>query len=317
MMNHPRIAIFGDLLYDCFIWAHRLPREGETVTGYASGFFASGKGGNQAAVCAKLGADAHMLGKVGADERGEILLSAMRDSHVNVDAVLVDPRHPTGTDCVLVADGGKNAIVVAPNANAEVTLEEVAAMRPEFQAAQAALFQLQINADAVEAAMALARECGCTVVLNPAPACEIPNSMLAVADYVTPNETECEFFTGVYRRDYVDISAWCDAAGKAMHDRGVRRLIITLGEYGAYYSDSETKFILPAFRINAVDSTAAGDAFNGGFTCAIARGESVRSAMRYGSACGAITASRRGSLPSLPNGDEVEQFLKEHKEIEV
>ena len=107
MMNHPRIAIFGDLLYDCFIWAHRLPREGETVTGYASGFFASGKGGNQAAVCAKLGADAHMLGKVGADERGEILLSAMRDSHVNVDAVLVDPRHPTGTDCVLVADGGK------------------------------------------------------------------------------------------------------------------------------------------------------------------------------------------------------------------
>ena len=102
-----------------------------------------------------------------------------------------------------------------------------------------------------------------------------------------------------------------------MHDRGVRRLIITLGEYGAYYSDSETKFILPAFRINAVDSTAAGDAFNGGFTCAIARGEDVRSAMRYGSACGAITASRRGSLPSLPDGDEVEQFLKEHKEIEV
>lgn len=314
-MKNTRIAIFGDLLYDCFIWANRLPREGETVTGYASGFFASGKGGNQAAVCAKLGADAHMLGKVGADERGEILLSAMRGSSVNVDAVLVDPENPTGTDCVLVADGGKNAIVVAPNANAKITQDEVAAMRPEFEAADAALFQLQINADAVEAAMALAHDCGCTVVLNPAPACEIPDSMLALADYVTPNETECEFFTGVYRRDYADMPAWCAAAGRAMHDRGVRRLIITLGEYGAYYSDGETAFTIPAFKINAVDSTAAGDAFNGGFTCAIAGGEDVRTAMRYGSACGAITASRRGSLPSLPDGDEVEQFLNEHKEI--
>ena len=256
-MANSCIAIFGDLLYDCFIWAHRLPREGETVTGYASGFFASGKGGNQAAVCARLGADARMLGKVGADERGEILRSVMRDSGVNVDGVIVDPEHPTGTDCVLVADGGKNAIVVAPNANAAVTQAEVAAMRPVFEQADAALMQLQINADAVETAMRLARECGCTVVLNPAPACEIPDEMLALADYVTPNETECEFFTGVYCRDFADVPSWCAAAGRAMHARGVKRLIITLGEHGSYYSDGETAFMLPAFMISAVDSTAA------------------------------------------------------------
>ncbi len=314
-MANSCIAIFGDLLYDCFIWAHRLPREGETVTGYASGFFASGKGGNQAAVCARLGTDARMLGKVGADERGEILRSVMRDSGVNVDGVIVDPEHPTGTDCVLVADGGKNAIVVAPNANAAVTQAEVAAMRPVFEQADAALMQLQINADAVETAMRLARECGCTVVLNPAPACEIPDEMLALADYVTPNETECEFFTGVYCRDFADVPSWCAAAGRAMHARGVKRLIITLGEHGSYYSDGETAFMLPAFKISAVDSTAAGDAFNGGFVCALSRGADVKAAMRYASACGAITASRRGSLPSLPDAAEVEQFLKEHMEV--
>ena len=146
------IAIFGDLLYDCFIWSHRLPRVGGTVTGYARAFFASGKGGNQAVVCAKLGAQALMLGKVGRDERGDILLNTMRDNGVNVDGVLVDDEHPTGTDCVMVADGGKNAIVVAPNANAAITGAEVAGMHSYFERAGSALFQLQVNADAVEAA---------------------------------------------------------------------------------------------------------------------------------------------------------------------
>ena len=156
------IAIFGDLLYDCFIWSDRLPRVGETVTGYASGFFASGKGGNQAVVCAKLGAKALMLGKVGADERGEFLLDTMRENGVDVGGVLVDPENPTGTDCVLVADGGKNLIVVAPNANAHVAAAEVDAMRPAFEQAGSALFQLLVNADAVARAMALARDCGST-----------------------------------------------------------------------------------------------------------------------------------------------------------
>ena len=309
------IAIFGDLLYDCFIWSHRLPRVGETVTGYASGFFASGKGGNQAVVCAKLGAQALMLGKVGADERGEFLLSTMRENGVNVDGVLVDPANPTGTDCVLVGDGGKNAIVVAPNANACVTAAEVDAMRPTFQRARSALFQLQVNADAVERAMRLARDCGCAVILNPAPACEVPDSLLALADYVTPNETEAEFFTGI-SREGVPLEDWCASAAEALHARGVRRLIITLGEYGAFYSDGETRFTLPAFQVEAVDSTAAGDAFNGGLAVRLAAGDDIRAAMRYASACGAITATRRGSVPSLPDDGEVAGFLRARPQAE-
>ena len=308
------IAVFGDLLYDCFIWSDRLPRVGETVTGYASGFFASGKGGNQAATCARLGAQVYMLGKVGQDERGWLLLDTMLENGVNVDGVVVSSEHPTGTDCVLVARDGKNAIVVAPNANATVTAAEVEGMRPYFEAAESALFQLQINTDAVEAAMRLARECGCKVVLNPAPACEIPDRMFSLADYVTPNETEAEFFTGIHREG-MDLAKWREVTAKALHERGVKALIITMGEHGAYYSGPEGAFMMPAFRIQPVDSTAAGDAFNGGFAVRIAGGAGVREAMRYASACGAITTMRRGSMPSLPNTEEVEQFLKEHQEV--
>lgn len=308
------IAVFGDLLYDCFIWSDRLPRVGETVTGYASGFFASGKGGNQAATCARLGAQVYMLGKVGQDERGRLLLDTMLENGVNVDGVVVSSEHPTGTDCVLVARDGKNAIVVAPNANATVTAAEVEGMRPYFEAAESALFQLQINTDAVEAAMRLARECGCKVVLNPAPACEIPDRMFALADYVTPNETEAEFFTGIHREG-MDLAKWREVTAKALHERGVKALIITMGEHGAYYSGPEGAFMMPAFRIQPVDSTAAGDAFNGGFAVRIAGGAGVREAMRYASACGAITTMRRGSMPSLPDTEEVEQFLNEHQEV--
>ena len=304
------IAIFGDLLYDCFIWSDRLPRVGETVTGYASGFFASGKGGNQAVVCAKLGAEALMLGKVGADERGEFLLQTMRENGVDVSGVLVDDQNPTGTDCVLVADGGRNLIVVAPNANAKVTPGEVDAMRPFFERAGSALFQLQVNADAVARAMRLARDCGCTVILNPAPACEIPDEMFALADYVTPNETEAEFFTGVRRED-MPLEDWCAAAADALHGRGASKLIITLGEYGAYYSDGARRFLMPAFRVAAVDSTAAGDAFNGGLAVRLAAGDTIAEAMRYASACGAITTTRRGSVPSLPDDAEVRALLAE------
>jgi len=308
------VAVFGDLLYDCFIWSDRLPRVGETVTGYASGFFASGKGGNQAVMCARLGAKVRMLGKVGRDERGDFLLETMRENGVNVDGVIISDEHPTGTDCVLVAKDGNNAIVVAPNANATVTAEEVEAMRPYFEEAQVALFQLQINRDAVEHAMKLAGDCGCKIVLNPAPACEIPDSMFALADVVTPNETETEFFTGVYREN-MDLADWCEAAAKTMHQRGVRTLIITLGEHGAYYSGPDGAFRIPAFPIEAVDSTAAGDAFNGGLVVRLASGADIREAVRNGSACGALTAMKRGSLPSLPAFEEVKQFLDQYQEV--
>lgn len=312
-MSDLRVAVFGDLLYDCFFWADRLPRMGETVTGRASGFFASGKGGNQAAMCARLGAHVQMLGKVGDDARGAFLLDTMRKSGVDVCGVIVSAKDATGTDCVIVDRDGHNAIVVSPNANATVTAAEVDAMRARFESAQTALFQLQINSDAVARAMRLARDCACRVILNPAPACALSENLFALADIVTPNETEAEYFTGVYRAD-MEIGAWRAKAAAAMHDLGAREIIITMGEHGAYYSGLDGAFMMSAFRIDPVDSTAAGDAFNGGLAVRLSAGDGIRAAMRYASACGALTATRRGSLPSLPTQSELEAFLNEHTE---
>lgn len=314
-MSDLRVAVFGDLLYDCFFWADRLPRMGETVTGRASGFFASGKGGNQAAMCARLGAHVQMLGKVGDDARGAFLLDTMRKSGVDVCGVIVSAKDATGTDCVIVDRDGHNAIVVSPNANATVTAAEVDAMRARFESAQTALFQLQINSDAVARAMRLARDCACRVILNPAPAWRAfrkPGSRLA--DIVTPNETEAEYFTGVYRAD-MEIGAWRAKArrrnarsrrARDHHHDGRATAPTTAGRTAA--------FMMSAFRIDPVDSTAAGDAFNGGLAVRLSAGDGIRAAMRYASACGALTATRRGSLPSLPTQSELEAFLNEHTE---
>ena len=151
------------------------------------------------------------------------------------------------------------------------------------------------------------------MILNPAPACEIPDEMFTLADYVTPNETETEFFTGVYR-DQTPLSEWRERAAKALHARGAKNVIITMGGEGAYFSGTGEAFMMPAFRISAVDTTAAGDAFNGGLAVRLAAGDGIRPAMRYASACGAIAAMRRGSMPSLPSADEVSVFLNEHME---
>jgi len=308
------IVVFGDLLYDCFIWSERLPRMGETVIGYDSGFFASGKGGNQAAVCAKLGEQTFMLGKVGNDDCGKKVLDIISGSGANTEGVIVDPAQRTGTSCVMVAKDGHNAIVVAPNASVTFTEKEVDSLRPYFERAKMVLFQLQVNIDAIVRAMRTAKECGATIVLNPAPACDVPEEMFALADWVTPNETEAELFSGVYRED-MPLEQWRERTAEKLHARGVRRLIITMGEHGAYYSGEGEAFMMPAFSIEPVDSTAAGDAFNGGLAVRLAAGDDVRTAMRFASACGAITTTRKGSLPSLPSREEVIEFLSKHQEV--
>lgn len=305
-----RVAVFGDLLYDCFIWAERLPRVGETVTGYRNGFYAGGKGGNQAVVTARLGACTAMLGKVGQDERGRFLLDRYRENGVNVDGVVVDPGADTGTCCVHIDRAGNNAIIVAPLANCRITQAEVEAMAPAIRGAQVLLCQLQVNLDAALRALNIAREAGVITLLNPAPACRVPDGLFALADYVTPNETEAEFFTGVYREGLA-LEDWCRRAARQMHHLGARRLIITLGDKGAWYSDGKEAWLQPPFAIQPVDSTAAGDAFNGALALLLAQGAPVRAAMVYASAAGAITASRAGSMPSLPTRAEVEQFLRD------
>lgn len=307
MSRKIRVAVFGDLLYDCFVWADRLPRVGETVTGFKNGFYPGGKGGNQAIAVSRLGADAVMLGKVGSDAHGEFLRSSLKENRVDDTGVLTDPRIPTGTCCVHIDREGNNAIVVVPLANDEISSGDTQVMQPFIGGSNIFLCQLQPNIDAVERCMEFARHAGITTVLNPAPAKPGSEKLFALADYVTPNVTEAEFFSKI-KRGKQPIIDWCRQAAARIHELGALRVVITLGEEGAYYS-GEVEIFCPPFSVNAVDSTAAGDAFNAGFAISIANGSSIRDAMLFANASGAITASRHGSQPSLPFRAEVDLLV--------
>jgi ribokinase len=308
MSKKVRIVVLGDLLYDCFIWADRLPRVGETVTGYANGFYAGGKGGNQATQAARLGAQTHMIGKVGQDERGTFLLDTLRQSGIDTEYVIMDPNDQTGTDCVHIDRKGRNAIIVAPMANDHIKPEEIERARELIESADVFMSQLQINSEAIEAAMGISSRAGVCTILNPAPAKEIPNELLKLADYCTPNETEAEFFSG-YRQGEMNQTEWLSSVTEAFDQKGVRNLIVTLGAEGAWYAGTDGQYLVPPYPVEAVDTTAAGDSFNAALALRIGQGESVRDAIVFANAAGAMTASRMGSCPSMPTMAELEEFL--------
>ena len=209
---------------------------------------------------------------------------------------------------MLVDSEGHNAIIVVPLANEQITDAEGEGFQARIERSDAMLCQLQMRPETVMQVLRAAQQAGCLAVLNPAPAKSIPEEAFALADYITPNETETEFYTGLSRED-IPLSDWCGEAAKRLLGMGARRVILTLGEHGAYYADGRERFLVPAFRVDAVDSTAAGDAFNAAFILRAAAGDSPRDAIIYANAAGALTASKRGSQPSLPTAREVAIFL--------
>ena len=307
-MKKIRAVILGDILYDCFIWADHLPRRGETVTGYANGFYAGGKGANQAVQAARLHAETYMIGKVGDDERGVFLLNSMRSTGILTERVLVDPGVPTGTCCVHVDRAGNNAIIVAPMANDAVRPADIEAARGLIESADVFICQLQLHPDTIAAALTIARNAGVRTVFNPAPAKRIAPELFRLADYCTPNETEAEFFTGCYQAD-MPREEWLVAVTEKFLGLGAGNLIVTLGASGAWYAGTQGRFLVPPFPVDAVDSTAAGDSFNAAFALRLAQGASVRDAIAYGNAAGALTTSRMGSQPSMPTEEELRSFL--------
>lgn len=303
-----KIAVLGDLLYDCFIWAQRLPRRGETVTGFRNGFFAGGKGGNQAVQAARLGAEVYMIGKVGQDERGRFLLESLKQEGIHTEYVFEDASEDTGTDCVMIDEKGDNLIIVAPLANEKLTVEEIRKARPLIESCDILLSQLQINEEAITEALKIAKRAGVCTVLNPAPAREMPPEYYELADYLTPNETEAEFFTGCRQAD-MEPELWRKKVIETFQEKGVKNLIITLGAEGALYGGKGDQYVIPPFQVQAVDTTAAGDAFNASFCFSLASGVPVREAIRYGNGAGAMTAAEYGSQPSMPTKEALEKFL--------
>ncbi|MCX7818407.1 MAG: ribokinase [Kiritimatiellae bacterium] len=305
--RRPRLVVVGSANMDLIASVPRLPGPGETVAGAAFAQAPGGKGANQAVAAARLGAEVRFVGCVGADAFGRELLESLRAAGVDSEGVRVSPTAKTGVALIAVERGGQNQIVVAPGANAEVSEGDVAKAEPAIRGASAVLLQLEIPLAAAVVAARLARRHGVRCVLNPAPAPTAPlPAELARVDAICPNEFEALALTGVEARSLDDAREQVRrllAAGAAL-------AVVTLGERGAMAGERDgTVWHVPAFPVEAVDATAAGDAFAAALTVALCRGCSAPEAVRFASAAGALAATRPGAQPSLPTLDEVEKLL--------
>ena len=299
-----RILVIGSANTDLVMRVPRCPRPGESMFGHSFATVTGGKGANQALAAARLGATTTFAGCVGDDAFGSMQRASLAAEGVDLAAFLSHPTAPTGTAVILVGDDGQNAIVVTPGANAAVTVDAVAALAPDIAAADVLLLQLEIPLEAVAEALRIARAHNTLSILDAGPAQRVAPDLLAAADIVSPNETEAEALTGIAVVD--DASA--RAAASALRVMGAREVVLKLGARGALYvGDSETAYV-PAFRVDAVDTTAAGDAFTAALGLRWGTAP-VADVLRFANAVGALATTRHGAQPSLPKLDEVAQFL--------
>lgn len=302
------IVVLGSLNMDLSISVPRIPSPGETLSGGRLITSAGGKGANQAAACARLGMQVAMAGCVGQDDFGRHLKSNLQAMGVDVTHVKEEAHASSGTALILVDADGENVIVLSAGANQEVSLDP--ALRGLITGARLLILQLEISPAVVYQAIEIAFAAGVPVLLNPAPAIELPSEVYARTDTLILNETEAELLTGVCVID----SSSAEKAVDILLGRGTRVVIITLGSEGAYAATKQFKKYIPAFAIETVDSTGAGDAFIGGFASAIVEGKDLETALTLASAGGALAATKIGAQASLPNRKEVENFLSQNPE---
>ncbi|MEO0745817.1 MAG: ribokinase [Pseudomonadota bacterium] len=297
------VVILGVFVADTAYRAARMPVMGETVMGTSFALGPGGKGSNQAVASARLGAETHFISNLGQDDFATLALDTWAQAGVIPHVRQIADSY-TGAAHIFVEDGtGDNAIIIAPGAAALISPADVDAHAALIAGADVFVTQLEQPMDAAMRGLEIARAAGVTTVLNPAPAAALPAGMLALCDYVTPNETECEALTGIA----VTTEAEAQEACAALIAQGVRRPIITMGEQGAYLAGHG---LVPAVHAGpVVETTGAGDAFNGAFAAALAEGQSAERAVQYGCATAGISVTRAGTAPAMPDRDEVDALL--------
>jgi ribokinase len=299
----PKIVVVGSFNTDLTAYTERMPRPGETVIGQKFVTGPGGKGSNQAVAAARLGADVTFVGRVGQDVFAEIGMKIWREEGINTDFVVRDPDNATGVAPIWVDSAGENMIIVVPGANLTVSTADVDAAADVIAAADVLIVQLEINFDALSHALQVAKSHGVRTILNPAPAGVISRDVLALADFLTPNETELEVLSG---KSGVDI----DAAARSLLTAEQQTAVVTLGAQGAHWVNRSGSGSIPTFPVEVVDTTGAGDAFNGGFAVALAEGRTLEEAIRFGNATAALSVTRPGTAPSMPSREEVEALLQ-------
>lgn len=307
-----RVAVIGSYNSDMIIKTTRIPRPGETIIGGQFSTVAGGKGANQAVAAARAGAQVWFVGRIGRDAFGMEALKNLKHDGINIDYVIQDEQAPTGVASITVDDSGENSIVVASGANANLNPADIRAAEAVIADANVVLLQLEIPFDTVETTIEIAAVHNVPVILNPAPARNIPDELLATVSILTPNEVEAEMLTGID----IDTDTQLEQAAAKVLATGTNHVIITLGKKGVFYADKQTQFRLPAYSVNAVDTTGAGDVFNGALAAFYATDVTIEEKLQRASAAAAISVTRIGAQSSAPFLAEIHDFIKtRHQEI--
>ena len=303
-----KVVVVGSSNTDLVVKLSKLPAPGETVLGGDFLEAAGGKGANQAVAAARLGAEVVFVASLGQDPFGDRALENLGSDGIDVRWVRRDPAHASGVALIMVDRQGENMIAVASGANAHLSLEDLEKARPAFENARVVLAQLETPLAVIQRAAELAQEVGAPMILNPAPARPLSDELLGRVEILTPNEVEAEALSGIPIRDQ---DSACRAA-ESLQARGVQTVVITMGSKGVWCVSGKERFGVPAIEVQAVDTTAAGDAFSGAMACALAEGRSLRDSVAFANRAAALSVTRTGAQPSLPTREEMRNRFGEN-----
>lgn len=304
-MDKGKLVVLGSINADHVLNVRQFPQPGETVMGSHYNVAFGGKGANQAVAAGRSGADISFIACVGSDDIGERVRQQLADDQIDTRSIEAIPETTTGVALIFVNEEAENVIGIDAGANNALTPDYLQRYQQQIIDASALLMQLESPLESVIAAARLAHQHNTQVILNPAPACELPDALLSLVDIITPNETEAEKLTGIK----VDSDQAAARAAQVLHDKGIATVIITLGSKGVWLSQRGNGHIVPGFKVKAVDTIAAGDTFNGAFITALLEGTAMESSVRFAHAAAAIAVTRSGAQSSVPWRHEIDDFL--------
>ena len=307
------IVVVGSTNADMIIQLKKIPKPGETVVGGKFSSAAGGKGANQAVAAARAGSAVTFISRIGNDMFGDTSLKGFINDGINVSNIIRDSVEASGVAFIFVDENGENSIAVASGANAKMSSNDILNKKDVVAGADILLMQLEIPLEAIETAAQIAFDNNVNIILNPAPAQFLSDELLQKISIITPNETEAEILTGVVINNETD----AEKASQILLDKGVKAAIITLGAKGAYVYTSAYKGHVPSYKVKAIDTTAAGDVFNGALAVALSKGKEIKDAVNFANAAAALSVTKLGAQPSAPYKQEIYKMLESETENQI